>query len=113
MADEDAKSKDSNAQISTVAELCKPSVKSPGVSSSDGEHMVETEVAVSSTQVQSSCDAITSMRSKSRRKRDRAIPQKDRNHAPSVFSSNCSSLFQDRVQCIKVCGSLVLYRSSF
>ncbi|KAK9735432.1 hypothetical protein RND81_04G205300 [Saponaria officinalis] len=99
LAGEEVKSADSTAPISTVGQRCESSVKSPAVSLSNGEHMVETEVAVSCAQAQASSHIITPSRRKNRRKRDKTILQKDLNHAPSFFSSKCSSSDQDRVHC--------------
>ncbi|XP_074303215.1 protein ALWAYS EARLY 3-like isoform X2 [Silene latifolia] len=100
-ADGEVKSGDSNVDLSAVSKRRKTSVRSPDLSSSNDQHMGEAETVVSSTQVQASSHVIEPTRRKCRRKRDRTIPQKDRNHANGVFSSQCSSLFQGSVQCAK------------
>ncbi|KAL9233297.1 hypothetical protein vseg_008316 [Gypsophila vaccaria] len=99
LADEEVKSAGSNAPISAVDERCESNFKPPAVSLSNDEHMVETEVAVSSTHLQAASHIITPMGRKSKRKRDRTMFQMD--NASSSFPSTSSSLDQDKVQCVK------------
>ncbi|KAL2942037.1 Protein ALWAYS EARLY 2 [Bienertia sinuspersici] len=108
VADEDVKPVDSSGQVSAVSTRCKSSLKSPEVSSSNDLLVGETEVAISSAQVNPASMVVNPTRRKSRRKKERTLLS--RNYAATGYSSDSLVMLHDRMQGAK--GNLLHCLSS-